>query len=124
MRLILPAATAVALSACSTANQPPQVTAAQDVYALRGTFDAALKTANAYAALPACTATGSPVCSDGTAVLKLQAIADAASASLSAAEASVRNPAAFDDATARQLTLASQQAVAELAAVASSLKVN
>jgi hypothetical protein len=98
----------LALTACTT----PQ-TARQGIYQAAGTYDAALKTATAYARLPRCGQPASPpVCSDQTLVSQAS---DAASTALPAVNAAIDTAA---DTQASQSVLAQAQVAAVNAAAA------
>lgn len=104
-RILLALACTGALAGCSAAPK----TAAQTVFALQATYDAALDVAVAYATLPRCAPGAPAVCSDGAAVRRVNAAAHQAWAAIRAAQALAR--AAKPDVTA----LANARADAELA---------
>ena len=109
--ILLLCGVALALSGCSTTSlsSSPTVGSQQLVYSAETDFQAALRIAVAYEALPACPASGQ-VCADPSTVTKVTAAAKAARASLSTAEAAVRSST---DATA--ITTAALQAQSDVA---------
>lgn len=74
MRLLIPLAFAAMVSACSVAPH----TASQASYDVTASFATALKGANTYAAMPRCSATVHPPCSDQRTVDQIIAAADKA----------------------------------------------
>ena len=102
---------------CATTPQTP----AQAVYAVQGTYAAALQVAVTYKGLPSCARPDKPVlCSDADVVKKLQAADNVAYASLTAAQNTVRSPGA--GANVQTAIVAAQQAVNALAAITATLR--
>jgi hypothetical protein len=83
-------AIALLLASCASIFPAPQ-TPAQAVYEMKAGFLVALHAADDYAALPPCPA--QPLCSDTDTVAAIKVSANAAQASLDAAQAVVTNPA-------------------------------
>lgn len=102
---------------CATAPQTP----AQSVYAVQGTYAAALSVAVSYKQLPACVQGGPVLCSDPAVVAKLQKADDVAYAALTAAQNIVRTPGA--GLNAQTAINAASQAVNALASITSTLQV-
>lgn len=106
------------LAACASAPQTP----AQSVYAVQGSYAAALQAAVAYKQLPSCAQPAAPkLCSDAAVVKKLQAADDAAYAALTAAQNIVRTPGA--GLNIQTAIVAAQNAVQAMTAITASLGV-
>ena len=114
---IIVAAAITLLAACATAPQTP----AQSVYAVQGTYAAALNVAVAYKQLPPCQTGGPALCSEKTVVAKLQQADDVAYAALTAAQNIVRTPNA--GLNVQTAIAAANNAVAAMAAITATLKV-
>lgn len=119
MRKLL-ATLAIAIMVFAGCANTPQ-TPAQSVYAVQGSYAAALNIAVAYKQLPACQQGGPVMCSDRAIVTKLQQADDVAYAALTAAQNIVRTPNA--GANAQTAITAAQQAVTALASITATLKV-
>ena len=102
---------------CATAPQTP----AQSVYAVQGSYAAALQIAVTYKQLPSCAKPAAPVlCSDAAVVAKLQKADDVAYAALTAAQNTVRTPGA--GANVQTAIVAAQQATAAFASITATLR--
>ena len=118
-RILLALACAGALTACSTTPK----TAAQTVFALEASYDAALDIAVTYATLPRCAPGAPPVCSDAAAVRRVNEAAHLAWAAIRAAQALART--ARPDVTAlTNARAAAELALATLTALTAPLKVS
>jgi hypothetical protein len=112
------AAIALLLASCANIFPAPQ-TPAQAVYEMKAGFLVTLHAADEYAGLPRCPA--QPLCSDAKTVAAIKLSANAAEASLDAAQTVVTDPAfAKDDALQKAVTAASG-AVAAFAAIAAQI---
>jgi len=82
---------ALALAGCATLSSPASAprTPAQTVYAVEGTYAAALTVAVQYRQLPDCS-TGAPICSDAATIAKVRAADAAAWSSILTAQDAVR----------------------------------
>lgn len=108
--VLLLVAIAMMLAGCAAGlSGSPTVGAQQMVYSAENDFQAALRIAVAYEALPSCPASGA-VCADPATVTKVTAAAKAARASLSTAEAAVRSGS-----NASAITTAALQAQSDVA---------
>lgn len=107
-------AIALMLASCASIFPAPQ-TPAQTVYEMKAGFLVALHAADDYAALPRCPA--QPLCSDANKIAAIKVSANAARASLDAAQTVVTDPAfAHGDALQKAIT-AANGAVAAFGAV-------
>ena len=109
---------ALLLASCANIFPAPQ-TPAQAVYETKAAFLVALRTADAYAALPRCPA--QPLCSDASAVAAIKTSARAAQASLDAAQAVVTDPAFANGDTLQKTIAAATGAVSAFAAITAQL---
>lgn len=94
MRKLLPILIILAVTGCSKAVTPTR--GSQGVYEGETSFVAALKLVNTYAALPRCSATAKPPCSDQAVVNKASLAAAKADAAVQAARTIAVNSASTD----------------------------
>jgi len=85
------------LAACASGPGQSALTPRQSIYAAQGLLVGLESAATAYATLPRCGPPGLVVCSDRTVLAKLIPAKDAARASVNAAVAIARDPAAAQD---------------------------
>jgi hypothetical protein len=115
---------ALVLAGCQTLGLASSPTPAQSVFAAKETFLAAVVVADKYKALPTCTAPMvTIVCKKDSVVVALQKAANAANASLDAAQATVTDPTFAGGDVAQKALLAAQNAVVALTAITSQLGV-
>jgi hypothetical protein len=108
---------ALCLAACSTFGDPQ--TPRQTVYAAKVSFLAAVTVADQYKNLPRC-GTGPVVCSSPAVIARLRLGANAADATLDAAEATVMDPK-FEGSNTDAAIVAATNAVAAFTAIAGGL---
>lgn len=82
---------ALPLAACATFGSSAPQSPAQTVYALEGTYAAALNVAVAYRQLPTCVTGGPVICHDPAVVAKMVEVNDTARTALTGAQAVVTN---------------------------------
>lgn len=111
-------AVALLLASCAGIFPSPQ-TPAQAVYEAKAAFLVALRTADAYTALPRCPE--APVCSDPATIAAIKVSAKAAQASLDAAQAVVTGSAFANGDVLQKAVAAADGAVEAFAAVAAQL---
>jgi hypothetical protein len=109
------------LAGCSSLGLPTPKTPKQAVYAADAGFLAAVTVADNYKNLPSCGATASPICADQAVVAKIRLSANAADATLKAAEATVQDPH-FAGSASDAAIVAATNAVAAFVAVTQQLK--
>lgn len=120
-RLLIVAAMGLALAACTTLGFPAPKTPAQAVYAAKANFLAAVTIAGKYKSLPPCGGVD-PICSDPNITPKIKLSAEAAKATLDAAEATVRDPN-FQGGGTDAAIVAAQNAVTAFVTITTNLKV-
>lgn len=109
----------ILVSACATPKTP-----AQTVYAIHGSYAAALATAVAYKKLPPCGQPASPVlCSDREIVVVVQKADDLAFSALTAAQNIVRTPG-IDESRTTLAIAAAENGVKAFVEIVTKLKVN
>lgn len=111
---------ALLLASCANIFPAPQ-TPAQAVYEMKAGFLVTLHAADDYAALPRCPA--QPLCSDANIVAATKVSANAAQASLDAAQAVVTDPAFANGDALQKAVAAAHGAVAAFAAVTTQLPI-
>lgn len=94
----------VLLAGCSSTQQPR--TFSQGIYEGTATFVAALKAANTYAAMPRCSATVKPPCSDQATVNKIATGANKANIAVVAAQQTAADTKAAPSDTAKAFAAA------------------
>lgn len=113
---------ALTIAGCGSIVTPK--TPAQDVFAAKASYAAALTVAVAYKRLPSCApVTHPPICSDAAIVKKLQDSDDVAKPALDAAEAAVRTQG-FGQSTLQTFVISANNAVSALTAITATLRVN
>lgn len=124
MKLIRLTAAALLLpfmASCASLGLPTPKTPRQAVYAADGAFLAAVTIADDYKALPDCVSNGPIVCKDPATLDKIRLGANAADATLKAAENTVKDPN-FGGSTSDSIIVAATQAVQAFVTVTSTLK--
>lgn len=121
MRIVQVIAAALLLSSCASLGLPTPKTPRQAVYAADGAFLAAVTIANDYKALPDCVSNGPILCKNAAVVEKIKLGANAADATLKAAENTVKDPN-FGGSTSDSAIVAATNAVQAFVAITSALK--
>lgn len=121
MRIAAAAALLAFLASCASLGFPPPKTPRQAVFAADGAFLGAVTVANDYKALPPCVSNGPILCKDQAVVEKIRLGANAADATLKAAENTVKDPK-FGGSVADSSIVAATNAVQAFVTITSALK--
>lgn len=120
-RIAIIAALALSICGCAGFNWPSPKTPRQAVFTAQGAFLGAVTIANDYKALPDCSAGGPPICKDAAILEKVRLGANAADATLKAAENTVKDPR-FDGSVTDSAIVAATNAVDAFVGVTNALK--
>lgn len=111
------------LASCASLGIPAPKTPRQAVFAADGAFLAAVTIANDYKALPDCVSNGPVLCKDPAILEKIRLGANAADATLKAAENTVRDPN-FSGSTSDKAIVAATNAVQAFSDIVNVLKIH